>query len=97
MAAVAWRPEARADLIAIWQHIAPDSPTAADHLLDRIVLLSDTIAGTPLMGRRREELGPNLRSFVVANYVIFYEPNDDGVDIVRVLHGHTDIEDAMNR
>ena len=50
-----------------------------------------------MMGRSREELVPKLRSFPVGNYVIFYQPISDGVEIVRVLHGSRDIESLFER
>jgi toxin ParE1/3/4 len=36
-------------------------------------------------------LSPRLRSFPVKNYVIFYRPLEDGIEIVRVLHGAQDL------
>jgi toxin ParE1/3/4 len=38
------------------------------------------------------ELAPELRSFPVGRYVVFYRPQDDGFDVVRVLHSARDIE-----
>ena len=49
-------------------------------------------AEQPLIGRARPELGSDLRSFPVGNYIIIYRPISDGVEIVRVLHGSRDIE-----
>jgi hypothetical protein len=37
-------------------------------------------------------LAPELRSFPVGRYVVFYRPQDDGIDVVRVLHSARDIE-----
>ncbi|UWU92501.1 type II toxin-antitoxin system RelE/ParE family toxin [Bradyrhizobium sp. CB1015] len=45
----------------------------------------------PLAGRERRELKAGLRSFAVGNYVIFYAPLPDGVEIIRVMHGRQDI------
>jgi toxin ParE1/3/4 len=45
----------------------------------------------PHVGRPRPDLGRNLRSFAVANYIIFYVPQTEGIDIVRVMHGRQDI------
>ena len=46
----------------------------------------------PQLGQLRPELHFNgLRSFVLTPYVIFYLPTEDGIDIIRVLHGRTDI------
>lgn len=44
------------------------------------------------MGRLKDELAPFLRSFLVKNYLIFYRPIDQGIEIVRILHGLQDIE-----
>lgn len=45
----------------------------------------------PLAGRERRELRADLRSFPAGNYVIFYVPLPDGVEIIRVMHGRQDI------
>ena len=44
------------------------------------------------MGRARDELAPELRSFPFERYVIFYEPLQDGIVVVRLMHGARDIE-----
>lgn len=44
------------------------------------------------MGRARDELAAELRSFPFGRYVIFYEPIEDGIDVVRVLHSARDID-----
>jgi toxin ParE1/3/4 len=49
------------------------------------------------MGRVRDELLPGLRSFAMPPYVIFYEVIDDGVAIVRVLHGARDADSQFPR
>jgi len=86
------RPEAENDLEEIWWFIAQDSPHNADRFLDRIQERCLALAGFPKMGVSREELKPDLRSQPVGNYLIFYFPLEDGIDIVRVLHGSRDIE-----
>jgi toxin ParE1/3/4 len=45
----------------------------------------------PLAGRERRELRAGLRSFPVGNFVIFYVPLPDGIEIIRVMHGRQDI------
>jgi len=40
--------------------------------------------------------GPNIRSFLVGNYVVFYRPIQDSIEVARVLHGARDI-DALLR
>ncbi len=44
------------------------------------------------MGRARPELAVDLRGFPVGNYVLFYRPMADGVELVRALNGHRDIQ-----
>jgi len=86
------RPEAESDLEEIWWYIAQDSPHNADRFLDRIHESCLALADYPQMGSSRNELKTGLRSQPVGNYLIFYFPLEDGVDIIRVLHGSRDIE-----
>lgn len=84
------RPAAETDLDEIWWHIAQDNPINADRFLDRIQDSCHTLADYPHMGVKRDELKPGLRSHPVGNYLIFYFPLTDGIEIVRVLHGSRD-------
>ena len=85
------RPQAKEDLLEIWAYIAADNPAAADNLLRRIDKKSRTLADYPYMGRERSDIDPGLYSFPVGNYLIFYEHTDNGIEIVRVLHGARDV------
>jgi toxin ParE1/3/4 len=84
-------PQTEIDLTAIWDYIATDNPRAADTLLGRIDATFNMLAETPFAGRDRSELRADLRSFPVGNYLIFYIPTPDGVEVVRVMHGRQDI------
>lgn len=88
------RKRARADLDAIWNYIAADNNKAADATLERIGSVYKMLVRNPLMGRQRPDLGPNLRSFLVENHIIFYISRSGGIDIVRVVHGRQDIGPA---
>jgi toxin ParE1/3/4 len=44
------------------------------------------------MGRARPELAPDLRSFPVGNYVVFYRPMPAGIILVRVRSRFLDIQ-----
>jgi toxin ParE1/3/4 len=46
----------------------------------------------PAIGRPRNELAKDLRSFPVGRYVVFYLPSPHGIEIVRVLHSARDID-----
>lgn len=94
MATVRRSPAARDDLLQIWEYIAEDNRQNADSFVRKIDEKYKLLAENPEIGRRREELASRLRSFPVGNHVIFYRPlpEQEGVAIVRVLHGAQDIE-----
>jgi toxin ParE1/3/4 len=84
--------EAEADLDAIWDYIANDSPTNADRFLERLVTtLTTTLSTLPFAGRSRDEFEAGLRSFPVENYIAFYRVRKDTVEIVRIIHGARDL------
>lgn len=79
------------DLREIYDYIAErDLDTALD-FTTRIQLACDNLANMPEMGRAREELAKGLRSLVVGRHTSFYRLTDDGVEIVRILHGARDV------
>jgi len=81
---------ARSDLDEIWSYISEDNPDAADRFVRALVSRFAMLASMPQMGRQREELSSRLRSFPFGNHIIFYRPMENGVEIVRVLHGARD-------
>jgi toxin ParE1/3/4 len=85
------RPQVDLDLDSIWDFIANDNVTAADQVLDRIGEVLDMLIHHPLAGRQRPELAPGLHSFPAGNYIVFYLPLDDGIEVVRILSGYLDI------
>jgi toxin ParE1/3/4 len=85
-------PQADRDLDSIWNFIASDSVRAADRQIARIGEIFEMLMLNPLAGRERRELRAGLRSFPAGNYVIFYVPVFDGIEIVRVMHGRQDID-----
>ena len=82
---------ADADLDAIWLNIAQDSEPAADRVLTRLFAAEDRLAAFPEMGPLRDELAPGVRSWVVADYLIFCRVDPDSIIVLRVLHGARDI------
>jgi toxin ParE1/3/4 len=83
--------QTEADLEDIWVHIARDSPANATRFIGRILARCERLADMPGTGRTRTDLGPELRSVSVGNYLIFYRAIEGGIEIVRVLHGRRDI------
>jgi toxin ParE1/3/4 len=96
VAVILKRPRALFDLTAIWSYVAEDSLANADKLAARIDKAFTLLARRPGLGRARSELYPNLRSFVVRKYVVFYLPLPNGIDVIRILHGARDIETVFD-
>jgi toxin ParE1/3/4 len=60
-------------------------------MLDRFERTLRMLSEQPMAGRKRPELAPDLRSFPVGSYILFYLPVPNGIDLVRVLSGYMDI------
>ncbi len=84
-------PQANLDLLEIWDYISEASEERADRVLDGINERCRMLAVFPQAGRERNDLIVGLRSLIVGNYVIFYQPIDDGIEVLRVLHGSRDV------
>lgn len=73
------------DLVAIALRVAQDNPAAANTWLDTIEWKINLLTVTPGLGRLRSELSPGIRSWVVGEYVIFYQVINDGIVVARAL------------
>ena len=76
----------------IWANRLPKGDIAPSPFSEK----SQMLAQSPFIGKARDELGPKIRSFPIGNYVLFYQPIEDGIEIIRVLHGARDIEALFN-
>ena len=81
---------AERDLDDIWDYISQDSPAAATSLLRQLDVKFQMLAKNPQMGQDRSDLAPFVRYFSLGNYVVFFRPISDGIELVRVLHGARD-------
>ena len=82
---------AKRDLLDIGEYIAQESIAGADAFVAAIGRKCIDIAGAPHSGRAREELATGLRNYPVGNYVVFYRPRENGIEVIRVLSGARDI------
>jgi toxin ParE1/3/4 len=83
--------EARKDLQDINRYIARDKPNAARKWIQRIRAKCRLLARNPELGDPQEELGPNVRSSYLGDYIIFFRRMGNNVDILRIIRGHRDI------
>lgn len=78
------------DLDETWNYIAVENchPEAADRLIDEIDEVLKLLAAQPQLGEAVDHLRHNTRRFVVRKaYLLFYDADDDGIRLLRVLHG----------
>ena len=80
-----WTETAVADLEAIWEFIAADSPSNADSVVQEIYRSLGILDQFPLAARRGRVEG--TRELIIAPYVVIYEVEVEVVRIVRVIHG----------
>lgn len=78
-------PDAKQDLDDIWEYYAEKDLAYAKKLLTEIAKKFVLLLQYPEMGRERNDLILNMRSFAVKDYLIFYSPIDDGIEILRVV------------
>lgn len=95
MLAISFTSQARHDMDEIWVYVAEDNPVAADGLIDEFHQAIASLADHPKLGRSREELAQGLRGLPVGNYVIFYRPLSDCLQVYRVLHGARDLPEMF--
>ncbi len=96
MARIVRRPRARQDLVEIWRYIADESgEPRGDRYLRRLNDVISYLAQQPSMGRKRPEIPEEgIRSFPAESHVLFYIALEDGIELVRVIHGSQDLEKA---
>ena len=86
------RPLALQDFDHIGDSIAQDNHQTADHFIDTIEETCLLLAKFPHIGTSCDTLFPGLRFQTVDKSMLFYLPLDDGIEVVRVLHGARDLE-----
>jgi len=92
---VRWTRLALADLEAIGDFVARDSPAAAHRVIARIVAAVETLSDHPHLGRPGRVAG--TREFVVPDtpYVAPYRVRGDEVEVLAVFHGAQRWPDAF--
>lgn len=85
-------PLAEDDLDSIWNYLAEyDAENAARFSLELLQSFW-MLAQNPMAGTNRSNIRNNLRMFPKNDYCIFYYPDPNGVQIMRILHSARDIE-----
>jgi toxin ParE1/3/4 len=91
-------PLARRDIEGILQYtLATYGVVQRDDYSDRLERATRRIADFPDSGRRRADLGRNLRSMPVGRHVVVYRVTPDAVVVVRILNSRQDIRRQFRR
>ncbi|MTJ06928.1 MULTISPECIES: type II toxin-antitoxin system RelE/ParE family toxin [unclassified Anabaena] len=90
--------EAIQDLEEICEYLGNSNPKAASQLFDKIRSKCKLVASFPSMGKSYGRLAKNLRGFVVDDYIIFYYPQEEKmeINITRIASGYRDLESLFD-
>ena len=80
------------DINEICDYLSTKSYNAASSFFDTLRQKCKLVANFPNMGKSYEYLSPNLRGFIVDDYIIFYYPTEAGINVARILSGYRDFE-----
>jgi toxin ParE1/3/4 len=86
-----WSRAARADLRAIYRHIAAENPAAADQFITDLDRKARSVAELGLTGVDRSVLAPGLRAFAYKDRCFYFRVTERSLLVVRVVHGRQDI------
>jgi toxin ParE1/3/4 len=87
---------AQQDLRAIHDYIAVNNPKTAKRYIGALKEKCQNLADTPGIGIARQEYH-GLYKFPVGDYLIFYRTGQNGIEVIRILHGSRDIEAVFNQ
>lgn len=83
---------AEADLMAIRDYLAMESPAASQRVGAALRHAFAQLAKSPYMGHLREDIvDARYRVWTVFSYYVIYRPEPKPVPIARVIHGSRDL------
>jgi plasmid stabilization system protein ParE len=90
--------DAEQDLNEIWEYIADDSIDAADRWIDKLFDAFGSLAQSPGMGHKREDLTAfPVLFWPVGAYLILYRVQAEWIEIVAVTQGARDIPSFLSQ
>ena len=87
-------PQARYDLLSIWEFIARDNVRAADRLAERMEAAFRLLARFPKTGHKRADVQTSEPVLIwpAGSYLVAYRPEPRPLVILRILHGARDLD-----
>lgn len=101
MATYTIRPIAEQELDQYAQHIAEDNLSAGLRLYDAAEETYHNLADFPNMGEKYISSNPllaNVHYFPIKgfkNYFVFYQPSDNGIEIIRIINRSRNIKNIL--
>src|SRR5438128_769511 len=101
LAIIIKKPRAEQDLLDHYLYIGKDNLQAAERFLKAAEKALFLLAKFPNMGQSWDFESPRLtaiRSWPIPkfkNYLVFYRPVDDGIEVLHVLHAKRDIRTIL--
>jgi toxin ParE1/3/4 len=83
------------DLESIQQYVLEKRPSSVDDVMESIEAACILLGLHPGVGRTRDEIAAGVLSFPAGRYLIFYDKDNDTINILRVIHGSRDIPIAF--
>jgi toxin ParE1/3/4 len=96
MATVDFSTLATADLESIVIYVSDYNLTSAQKMVKELMKKFQLLAENPKLGISRDNYILGMRSFPYKDYVIYYFPTENGVEIYRVIHGARNIDDLFD-
>jgi plasmid stabilization system protein ParE len=96
MADYFFSPEARIDLLEIWDYIANDNLDAADRVEQEILDAVRLLANHPELGHFRSDLTTKpVRFWRIHSYLVIYISDAHQLEVVRILSGYRDLANLL--
>ncbi len=85
-------PAADQDIVEIWRYTFETwGVEKANNYLDQIEKCLSNLVDQPSLGKKRDEIRKDYRSFHVGHHLIFYRLNQEKpIEVARVLHERMD-------
>ncbi len=86
---------AQEDLLQLYTFMAENNVEAAVRLMRTFQQKFELLAQFPEIGKECNEIVIGWRSFPVGKYIVFYQVSGDVLEIARVHHGSSDIDNLF--
>ncbi|NER52188.1 MAG: type II toxin-antitoxin system RelE/ParE family toxin [Symploca sp. SIO1A3] len=89
-------PAASQDLDEIFDYFVSRSVEAGERFVNGFEQKCKNLVNFPNMGRSYAEVEPSLRGIPLEGYIVLYRIIENGVEIVRVVNGHRNLESLFS-